>query len=81
MNKIANLPEEKQCRDKQHLPPTMISLPDGVYKHICPTCSHRTVTTIRNPKMQNYLHNGEYLSAERTANEHSGSNAYKEDSI
>lgn len=53
MKKIADLPTDgkKRCKDKSHLPPTMISLPDGVYEHRCPTCGKITIVTINNPKM------------------------------
>jgi hypothetical protein len=41
MKKIADWPEEKRCRDREHDPPTMIVLEPGIYEHECPRCGKK----------------------------------------
>lgn len=40
------------CRHREHSPPSMIVLPEGVYEHVCPGCGHVTRFVVRNPRLQ-----------------------------
>ena len=36
-----------ECRDPEHSPPTMISLPPGTYEHVCPSCGQKIVVVVQ----------------------------------
>lgn len=36
--KIADLPTKKVCRHPDHMPPSGMYFPPGVYEHTCPGC-------------------------------------------
>lgn len=44
ITKIADIPQP--CLNPSHFPPSMISLPPGVYQHTCPGCGHTTTFTV-----------------------------------
>ena len=39
----------RPCNDPDHNPPSMIVLPDGVYRHTCPSCGSVVVFTVASP--------------------------------
>lgn len=39
------------CKDPEHNPPGMISLPDGTYEHECPSCGNLARVVVNNPKL------------------------------
>jgi len=41
LRKIADSPEP--CRDREHLPPSMISLSPGLWEHTCPGCGKKII--------------------------------------
>lgn len=49
--KIANLPKNETCRDREHNPPNMIVYEDGVYEHTCPSCGNKIIFTVRKPML------------------------------
>lgn len=38
--KISNLPVEKICQHREHLPPIMRVFTPGIYEHECPDCGN-----------------------------------------
>lgn len=51
--KIADLPEDKVCRNPEHNPPGMIVYEPGIYKHTCPGCGTSCQFTVQaRPTMQ-----------------------------
>lgn len=40
------------CADPQHKPPQMISLPPGIYEHVCPTCGKSVQFRILGPVLE-----------------------------
>lgn len=51
MRRIVDAFELKACRHPQHDPPTMISLPPGIYEHSCPRCHAVQHVTITKPSL------------------------------
>ena len=51
MKKIRDLERPKFCQSPSHNPPSMISLPDGVYEHTCPKCGAKQVVVFDSHKM------------------------------
>ena len=41
--KIADLPQEKICRNKEHNPPMHMVYEPGIYEHVCPACGERQI--------------------------------------
>jgi len=50
MKKIKDL-EPKPCQSPSHDPPSMISLPDGVYEHTCQKCGAKQRVIFDSPTL------------------------------
>lgn len=52
-------PPRPQCRDREHNPPSLICLPDGVHVWQCPTCGAKQVVRVTSPTMSTSRFDGE----------------------
>jgi hypothetical protein len=55
LRRVGDLPDaapwnEGPCYHREHSPPSMIVLPEGMYEHVCPGCGHVTRFTVQRPR-------------------------------
>lgn len=43
-------PDKKVCRSKEHQPPSMMVLPEGIHTWECPECGRKQKIIVNNPK-------------------------------
>ncbi len=51
LKRIETREQEKPCRCSEHDPPSMISLPDGIYRHTCPACGRSQDIVFSSPTL------------------------------
>ena len=50
------------CKSKEHFPPNMMILPEGIHTWECPECGHKQKVVVNNPKWKFLANEQSYLS-------------------